>query len=53
MSTNRSSSLIHRRCRESSALVAARIAFIDIRVTTGSYIARHRGVGLPAAFHSF
>lgn len=50
--TNLSSSFSHRKCRESSAAMAAKTVFIDRSVTIGSYITRHRGTGLPAAFHS-
>lgn len=49
---HRSRSLIHRKCLESSAPIAAKITLIDMRVTTGSYITKQRGGGLPAAFHS-
>ena len=51
-STNLSSSFSHRKCRESSAAMAAKTVFMARSVTIGSYITRHRGTGLPAAFHS-
>lgn len=50
--TNLSSSFSHRKCRESSAANAAKIVFMVRSVTIGSYITRHTGTGLPAAFQS-